>query len=268
MGPLCYSKRNRQMRPALVLLCCAVPLFAQGNYEIQVYPSETVAPGNTMVELHSNFTFEGFKQEIDGVLPDNHQLHETVEITHGFTDWFETGFYIFSSEGPNQSWQWVGDHIRPRVRVPESWNWPVGASLSMEIGYQRREFSTDTWTIELRPIIDKQIDRWYLAFNPTFDKSLHGLTADQGWIFSPNVKVGYDVTKVVNAGFEYYGAVGPLENVFPLYLEEQSLYPDFDLNLSPKWEFNFGVGVGMTRSTDHLIVKMILGYRFGNSKTQ
>ncbi len=22
--------------------------------------------------------------------------------------------------------QWVGDHIRPRVRVPESWHWPVG----------------------------------------------------------------------------------------------------------------------------------------------
>jgi len=25
---------------------------------------------------------------------------------------------------------------------------------------------------------------------------------------------------------------------------------------------NFGVGVGVTRSTDHLIAKMILGYRF------
>jgi hypothetical protein len=35
-----------------------------------------------------------------------------------------------------------------------------------------------------------------------------------------------------------------------------------DLNVSPKWEFNFGVGVGLTGSTEHLIVKMILGYRF------
>jgi hypothetical protein len=34
------------------------------------------------------------------------------------------------------------------------------------------------------------------------------------------------------------------------------------LNLSPKWEVNFGVGVGVTRSADHLIGKMILGYRF------
>ena len=29
---------------------------AQGNYEIQVYGADTVAPKNLMVELHSNFT--------------------------------------------------------------------------------------------------------------------------------------------------------------------------------------------------------------------
>ena len=34
-----------------------------------------------------------------------------------------------------------------------------------------------------------------------------------------------------------------------------------DLNFSPKWEFNFGVVVGLTGGTDHLLVKMILGRR-------
>jgi hypothetical protein len=32
--------------------------------------------------------------------------------------------------------------------------------------------------------------------------------------------------------------------------------------LGPKWEFNFGVGAAVTHSTDHLIVKCILGRRF------
>jgi len=43
---------------------------------------------------------------------------------------------------------------------------------------------------------------------------------------------------------------------------QQQIFPAIDLNLSPKWEVNFAVGVGVTRSTDHLIAKMILGYRF------
>jgi hypothetical protein len=212
-----------------------VPLYGQGNYEIQVYPSETQAPGTTMIELHSNFTIEGSKGIVDGVYGTEHQLHETVEITEGITDWFETGFYIFTSANPNQGgWQWVGDHIRPRVRVPEQWHWPVGVSLSLEFGYQRYAFSPDTWTLEIRPIIDKQI--------------------------------GYDITKKINAGFEYYGVLGPLGNFDLLQNQEQAIFPVVDLNLSPKWEFNFGVGVGMTGATDHLIVKMILGRRFGKTK--
>jgi hypothetical protein len=240
--------------------------LAQGNYEIQVYPSETQAPGTTMIELHSNFTFQGSKDIVDGVYGTEHQLHETAEITQGITDWFETGFYIFTSASPNQGgWQWVGDHIRPRARVPESWNWPVGVSLSLEFGYQRHAFSADTWTLEIRPIVDKQIQRWYLAFNPTLDRSFHGASVSQGVVFSPNFKAGYDITKKVNAGVEYYGVLGPVGNFDPLHEQEQQIVPCVDLNLSPQWEFNFGVGVGVTRGTDHLVVKMILGRRFGRA---
>ena len=43
---------------------------------------------------------------------------------------------------------------------------------------------------------------------------------------------------------------------------QHQIFPAIDLNVSPKWEFNFGVGIGITRSTDHLILKMIIGRRF------
>jgi hypothetical protein len=252
---------------ALAVLCALSLLFslrtrAQGNYEIQVYGSELVEPAHTMVELHSNFTFEGSKSTSDGTYPTRHQLHETVEITHGFTDWFETGFYIFTSEQNGYGIDWVGDHIRPRISVPKRWNWPLGLSLSQEIGYQRRQYSPDTWTYELRPIIDRQVGRWYFDFNPAFDRSLHGLNTSQGFVFSPNVKVSYDFTSKVTGGIEYYGSLGPAVGFDPVAEQQHQIFPAIDLNLSPKWEINFGVGVGLTRSTDHLIAKMILGYRF------
>ncbi|HZS44511.1 MAG TPA: transporter [Blastocatellia bacterium] len=236
--------------------------YAQDNYEIQVYGSDTVEPHHTMVELHSNFTFEGSKDSVNGVLPTNHALHETIEITHGWNSWFETGFYIFTSSRNGNGVKWVGDHIRPRVRVPESWKWPVGVSLSVEIGYQRPIFSEDTWTMEIRPIIDKQIDRWYLSFNPTVDKSFKGPNAHKGFSFSPNFKVGYDFTKKINAGIEYYGSLGQITGFDPFKDQEQQIVPAVDLNLSPEWEFNFGVGVGVTHGTDHLLAKMIIGRRF------
>ena len=235
---------------------------AQENYEIQVYGSETVKPGKTMVELHSNYTFNGSTTKQEGVLPTRHQLHETLEITHGYTDTFETGFYLFTSAQKHQGWDFVGAHIRPRWRVPESAKWPVGFSLSTEFGYQRRDFSTDDWTFEIRPIIDKQLGRWYVAFNPAFEQSFKGLNAPRGLAFSPAAKISYDVTPKVTLGLEYYGSTGPFLQWDRLADQQHQICPSVDLNLGQEWEFNFGVALGLTHSTDNMLVKMIVGKRF------
>jgi hypothetical protein len=245
-----------------VSLLLAVGVAAQDNFEIQVYGSHTVEPGNTMVELHSNSAVRGTTRRVQGVLPTQHAVHETLEITHGFTPWFETGFYLFTSVQPGAGWEWVGDHIRPRLRVPESWGWPVGVSLSTELGYQRPAFSIDTWTWEIRPILDQQLGRWYWSLNPVLERALKGKSVKRGFEFSPNCKLSYDFTSMVSGGLEYYGALGPLSGFDRPSEQQHQLFPVLDLNLGPRWEFNFGVGVGLTRSTDSLILKLILGYRF------
>lgn len=248
----------------LILLGAALSLSAQGNYEVQVYGSELTAKGVTMVELHSNITARGTKGIVDGVLPTNHAVHETLEITHGFNEWFECGFYQFTSIQPDGSWKWVGTHLRPRVAIPERFKLPVGLSLSTEIGYQRPAFDPDTWSIELRPIIDKKIGKFYASFNPTLEMSLHGPGKSDNPNFSPNVKFSYDVLKKVAFGLEYYGAYGRFGSFDAARDTEQLFVPAVDIDFGKNWEFNFGVGVGVTQATDHLLVKGILGYRFNN----
>src|SRR5882724_4969256 len=73
--------------------------------------------------------------------------------------------YVSLIEGQPLSW---------RVAVPKKWNWPVGVSISNELGYQRRQYSADTWTWEIRPIVDQKVGRWYWSLNPTLDRSFHG----------------------------------------------------------------------------------------------
>ena len=258
----------RQLIVLIALLGCgAAVLRAQGNYEVQVYGSDLVPKNVTMVELHSNFTASGEKRTIGGVLPTDHAEHETLEITHGFGEWLELGFYQFTSIQSDASWNWVGTHIRPRIAIPDSYGLPVGVSLSMEVGYQRPNFSLDTWTLEIRPIVDKKLGKWYVCFNPTLARSFHGPSVPGGLDFSPNVKFSYDVTKRVAAGVEYYGDYGPLTGFDPLREQQQEILPALDVDFGDKWEFNFGVGVGVTSATDHLLVKAILGYRFNYHKT-
>ena len=255
------SPRSLLLSLSLLYLLPASVVRAQDNYEIQVYGSETQAPRTTMFELHSNFTARGMAAS-NGVAATQHAIHETLEITHGFNDWFEVGFYTFAAIEPGASPSYVGNHIRPRFRVPPTWHWPVGVSISQEIGFQKRGFSDQTWSWEIRPIIDQQLGKLYWSFNPTLGVPLKGdSNLDKRVTLEPNVAITYDVSPVVNLGVEYYGSIGTFSGLAPASEQVHAIYPAINLNFSKDWEFNAGVGFGLTKATDPLIFKMILGYR-------
>jgi hypothetical protein len=251
---------------SLLLLCLAYVIHAQDNYEIQVYASETVPKGFTMCELHSNYTLQGFKDTLGGVLPTHHAIHETIEITHGFTSWFEVGFYQFTAFNSGMGPAYVGNHIRPRVRVPDKYNYKVGLSLSAEVGYQVPNYATDSWTLELRPIIDKTAGKWYFALNPVVDYAFTGPDHSRGAFFSPNAKFSFAFTKVIQAGLEYYNTSGPFNRFDAFNNQPHQLALAFDFNFSPEWELNVGYVKGFTPTVEHDIFKIILGKRFGHAK--
>jgi hypothetical protein len=280
--PLLSSHRGRSIVlvvVGLVLFAGARYLQAQDNYEIQVYPSETLAPKTLLTELHSNYTVEGSTTTQNGMLPTQGQVHETIELTQGITSWSEVGFYIFTEAGNGNGWQWVGDHIRPRVRAPVSWGLPVGLGLSNEIGYARAAYANPTWSWQIMPIVDKSIGKWYWSVNATMDWGIHpvslppGSSPEQvqfyyrnvsphGLTFGPAATLTYQPNKYYNIGLEYYSSYGEFGHFVPLHYQQQQFFPVVNLFVSPKWEINIGAGFGATASTDHFIVKGILGRYF------
>ena len=202
---------------------------------------------------------------VEGVIPSYHALHETVEITHGITENFELGFYLFTNYTNPYGYKVIGTHIRPRIMVPEKWKWPFGASLSAEFGYQRRQYSPDTWNIEIRPIIDKQWKNFYISFNPTFGISLKPDSNDHTPAFEPNLKLSYAIQKVA-LGLEYYGDVGNINQIPKFSQQSHALFFVADLYFDPLWEINIGPGFGLTKNTDGFVFKILIGRRINWKK--
>jgi hypothetical protein len=237
--------------------------FAQADNEIQVYASPTVGRNATIVELHSNYTFRGVQN-----LPDPksaHYLNESIEITHGFGDNFEMGFYIFTTVTPDGKYVYSGSHIRPRITVPESWKWKVGASLSAEFGFFRQASNQSFyWEGEIRPVIDKTVNNWYFSLNPNMDFVLNG--NDEHFGIGPQLKTVYTIQQKLGVGFEYYTSLGTFRKINPVNEEEHLLGPVIDLYLSPKWELNGGFLFGLTSNSNRQILKIIIGRRIENNK--
>ncbi|MDQ6609995.1 MAG: hypothetical protein M3Y85_09270 [Bacteroidota bacterium] len=251
------------MNKFLKLLLLLFPFIsnAQANYEIQVYGSQTQQPHSTIFELHSNFTFKGEKELIKGVRPSYHALHETVEITHGISQNFEIGFYLFTNYTANYGYNLVGTHIRPRVMAPLSWHWPVGVSLSAEIGYQRPQYAGETWSLELRPIVDKQWNAFYLSFNPTLGIAIRSPDNNHVPVFEPNLKAAYNAFRNFSIGLEYYGEMGTIDAFETLAAQNHAVFLSADMLNNPTWELNTGAGFGLTPATDGFIFKVLIGRR-------
>jgi hypothetical protein len=245
---------------AISCLLYSVFACAQADNEIQVYASPTIQHKWTIFELHSNYTFKGSKLLTDPRAA--RRVNETLEITHGFGKNFEIGFYTFTGFNPDGRFQYLGNQVRPRVTVPASWNWKVGASLSLEFGFFRPDDSTGFfWQGELRPILDKTLGNWYFAFNPNIDFVLTG--NEKGAGIAPQFKMVYTIQKKTGIGFEYYGGLGSFKKILPGNLQEHLIGPVIDLYIHPMWEINGGFLFGLTENSNQRAIKILLGRRRG-----
>jgi hypothetical protein len=254
------SKRFRSIFIAgFFIIQGLLPAYCQENYEIQVYQSDLIKSNHTMFELHSNTSLKNSKG--DHLFSQNF-FRETIEITHGFRPWLEVGSYLFTNLGIRNSTDIVGVHIRPRVAIPPEAGLPVGLSLSTELGYVRKKYSADEWTLELRPIIDKEMNRMTLALNLVFSMGLDKSTSHKPELGAA-FKASYESGRKVDPGVEYYGGYGALADFMPASLQSHQLFGVIDLDLGPDWEFNSGLGWSLNTASDRLIIKFILGRRFG-----
>ena len=237
--------------------------LAQADNEIQVYASPTIQHKWTIFELHSNYTFKGSKLLSD---PKSAKwTNETLEITHGVAKNLEIGFYTFTGVAPGGGFQYLGNQIRPRVTVPETWKWSLGASLSMEFGFFRADDTTKfVWQGELRPIFDKTIDNWYIAFNPNIEFVLTG--NNKGLVITPQFKTVYTIKEKFGLGIEYYGGLGSFKKILPGNLQEHLIGPMIDLYVHPMWEINGGFLFGLTQNSNQHVLKLLLGRRIENKK--
>jgi hypothetical protein len=77
----------------------------------------------------------------------------------------------------------------------------------------------------------------------------------------PAVRLARKLGEDFYIGAEYYGDFGKIGNFLPLQQQQQLLFAVTDFKLGV-FDFNVGVGFGLTSGSDQLIGKMIIGYAF------
>jgi hypothetical protein len=195
-----------------------------------------------------------------GAVPSAHGWRITPEFSYGLGRDLEAGLYLpTTTDAENGQYYFGGVKLRLKwlpVRPEEGGSgWFAGANV--EVSNLNKSFAESRYSTELRLIAGYRDEHWLLAFNPIFDWALSRGYRGGGPETTFALKAAYEFLPGIALGPEYYDTIGQLGNPEPASQQDQVLYLALDVDRKP-WMFNFGVGRGLTTSSDRWTVKAII----------
>jgi hypothetical protein len=236
-----YAGLPRQAGLLLLFSFCAPNLAAQDPFEIHIYEFEPMTRGEYSLEAHLNMNAQGTGGRDGTLLPTKQQTHLTLEPTFGMTSAFAVGFMFLNAWEPGYSPQFGGWRVLPHFYAPESWNLPVRVGFVAEFSFQKTRYEENSRRVELRPILDREFERWQVIFNPVFERALHGPGTSHGWNFEPAVLLRWK-RKQLSPSIEYYGGIESITARPRAQPEVHQLFVGGDWEARPKFIINFGLG--------------------------
>jgi hypothetical protein len=247
-----------------MLLCSSARLAsAQNLFEVEVFPDEVLERGETELEFHNGVMPSGTRLPDRMFDPSTH-VHLSLEVTHGWTDAFETGLFIETAPaGGDLHATLTGWHVRPKFRFGQWRHVPVHLSVSAEYTFVKqagdRHFRQ---AIAITPILERHGRRFEMSLNPAIEIAVRGPGVASSPVLEPSAKVASKLFETMWLGIEYYAETGSIRHFDPLSEQHHLIFPVVDFRTASGWELNVGVGRGLTGSSEHWVVKSIVGVRF------
>jgi hypothetical protein len=252
---------------AAALVLIAANASAQVDpFEFEVYPYQTVGKGVAEFESLNSFVPSGHNHgdagTSSGDLPSNAMYRTAFEITYGLTDRVEGAAYLNLAHPNAESLQYAGSKFRLRGSLFEQGELPIDFGWYLEMEWHRTpQFDDNQLELELRPIVEKDFKKFEIALNPIFEKAVFvGPNKNKGFEFGYAAGIYYDWMRSLSPGFEFYGAVGLIDDNDPLHQQQHYIFPVVKGELPGDIEYNVGPGIGLTRGSDRVIVKLNLEF--------
>ena len=251
--------RKRLARHFLVMVVMSLGftswVHAQTD-EIQVYDAAIASSGVANLTLHNNFTPNGMiNPAFPGGIASDRSLNGVAEWAYGVTPWFEAGLYLplYSIVRDGGAF-YNGFKLRALFVTPNATDRTVFYGVNFEFSFNTRHWDARSYTSEIRPIVGTHIGRFDFLFNPIVDSSWSGFSRLE---FVPATRIAMTLNKRYKLALEEYDDFGRLSHFFPASKQSHQLFAVFDVN-TKSVGIEAGIGAGLTRASDHRVLKLIL----------
>ena len=232
-------------------------------WEFEVYPYATTPRGMGELETTNAVVIRGHDEGGDGTakgtFPSQAMWYNAFELTYGLTDRIEAAAYLTLARPGDHALQWAGEKFRLRGRLFDEDVLPVNLGWYVELEcHKTPQFDDASRELELRPILEKDFGPFSIMANVKFEKVLAGAGKNHGFEFGYAAGIYYRATRRLSPGLEFYGGAGLINDPDSAGEQQHYICPVIRGELPHGIEYNFGVGYGLTRGSDRLILKFNL----------
>ncbi len=181
------------------------------------------------------------------------------------TPHLELGQYFATAQFLTGQYQYAGSRTKVHFGLGDPQTWPLAFGGNIEVAYMRRKAEENPLTLEVRPIVEARLGHWWMVADFAFEQPFSGPGTHAGVTFAPSGLLSYELLPWLTPALEYYGDLGPLRHLPGVQQQQHFLVPPLNLHLLPQLEVNVGVGFGVTRASQGMFLKSILGWTFSSS---
>jgi hypothetical protein len=185
----------------------------------------------------------------------NHALNGVAEWAYGVTPWFEGGLYLpLYSITADGGVLYNGFKLRTLFVSPDAAKREFFYGVNFEFSFNTAHWDARRYTSEIRGIVGTHLGRFDFIFNPIVDNSWNGFSKLE---VVPETRVAMALSDIYKVALEEYDDFGSLNHFLPAARQSHQLFGVVDVN-TKKIGVEFGVGAGLTRASDHRVLKLIL----------
>jgi hypothetical protein len=232
-------------------------------WEFEVYPYATQPRGMVELEMLNSVVANGHNQggngTANGAFPSQGMWRNAYELTYGITDRIEAAAYLNLAQVSGHGLWYAGSKYRLRGRLFDEDTLPFELGWYTELEWHKTpQFDDQDLELELRPIVEKDFWRLSIVLNPVFEKVLAGPDHKKGFEFGYRNGVYYRWMRYLSPGIEFYGGAGLIDDLKPTSEQQHYIFPVVWGELPHGIEYSVGPGFGLTRGSDHVIIKFNL----------
>ncbi|TMA56233.1 MAG: hypothetical protein E6J75_10080 [Deltaproteobacteria bacterium] len=241
----------------------ATGVHALNFFELEVYPATTEGKGLHEVENTTSFVANGRRptdEDAAGEEPRRHRLlRTTLEYDYGLTDKIDVAAYLDLQRPNGEDVEYAQSRFRARGALFDKGRFflDLGWYLEAEVPDQ----GESQLELEFRPIVSRDIGRFSVDLNPMFE--LPTVASERRTLeFNYGARVYYRLSRRLAPGVEFFGDAGQIRRFDPAREQQHYVFPALYGQLARGLKCVAGLGFGLTRASDPVILKFGLEYEF------